>query len=261
MRNTVGADIREVVAAYGVIDAHAHIGFYKVFHTPQNGTEGLLRVLDRTGMAELWISSLVGLDADIAYGNDMVAAAVAAAPGRLCGYACVNPYEPALVLPELERCFRTLGMRAIKLHPQLNVCPEDSPLYEPVYAWADARGLAVLNHSWGSPANLRRVARQYPNMRILVAHYGSAWDGVHPNETLQAVRELPNVWVDTAGSGAYLGAIERTYEAVGGEKLVFGTDVPFLDASYQIGNVVYADIPEADKRRILRENFLTMLRK
>ncbi|NSW89116.1 MAG: amidohydrolase [Firmicutes bacterium] len=251
--------IREIIGKYRIIDAHGHLGYYKLFNIPDSSAEGILKTMDRVGIEKICVSSLAGLEVDYKYGNDMVADAIKSSKGRILGYACVNPFEQNDVIPELERCFDKLNMTAIKLHPDLSDCPADSKKYIPVYEFAHQRKLVIMNHSWGSAQNLRSIADKYYNIKFIQAHYGSAWDGNQELEILKAIRDLDNVWLDTAGSGCYLGAFEKTVDFLGADKIVFGSDFPFFDPCHQLGNVVLSNISEEDKVKILSINFLKLV--
>ncbi len=244
---------------YRILDVHGHIGYYKLFNMPGCNADDMVNSMDRAGIEKIMISSMIALEADCVYGNDMTADAIRRYPDRFLGYAAINPYEQEEIIPELSRCFDELSMTAIKLHPDLNDCPADSDLFIPVYRFANERNLIIMNHSWGSSSNLTKLSTKYPNIKFIQAHYGSSWDGSRPLEIFETIKKLDNVYLDTAGSGSYYGAFEKTFEYFGEDKLIFGTDFPFFDAAWQIGNVVCSDIPEKSKQKILCDNFLRLL--
>jgi predicted TIM-barrel fold metal-dependent hydrolase len=215
--------------------------------------------MDRVGIEKICVSAMSSLEVDYKYGNDQVAEAIKRHTDRFLGYACINPYEQDDIISELERCFDKLGMVAIKIHPDLNDCPAENYRYNPVYEFADERRLIIMNHSWGSPKYLESLAKKYVNAKFIHAHFGSAWDGFTELDMLKVIRDIPNVYVDNAGSGAYFGAFEKLVSYVGADKVVFGTDMPFLDARHQIGNVVLSEIDESSKIKILSSNFLGLL--
>lgn len=251
--------IRVTIGKYRIIDAHGHLGYYKLFNNPDCNAEGLVKSMDRSGIERICVSALAGLEVEYKYGNNMVADAINKYRDRILGYACINPFEREDIIPELERCFDKLGMTAIKLHPDLSGCPADSRNYIPVYEFAHERKLVIMSHSFGSAQNLCSIADKYYNVKFIQAHYGSAWDGNSEIDILKAIRQLSNAGLDTAGSGSYAGAFEKTVDFLGEDKLIFGTDAPFFDACHQIGNVVFSDIDENAKVKILGDNFLNLV--
>jgi predicted TIM-barrel fold metal-dependent hydrolase len=251
--------VLDLVRKYRIIDSHGHLGYYKLFNIPDNSAKGMLKSMDKVGIEKVCVSALIGLEGDYKLGNDMVGEAIRISNGRIMGHACINPFEKADIIPELERCFNELNMSAIKLHPGLNDCPADSKNYYPVYEFAHEKKLVVMNHAWGNAKNLSFLAKKYYNIKLIQAHFGSAWDGNEEREILKSAKDLENVWIDTAGSGCYVHAFEKTVDYLGAEKIVFGTDFPFLDPCHQIGNVVFSDISDEDKNKILSLNFLKLI--
>jgi len=50
-------------------------------------------------------------------------------------------------------------------------------------------------------------------------------------------------------------------EAVGAERILYGTDFPFIDPFYEFGKVCYTRINEEAKKRILGLNMAEIIRK
>jgi predicted TIM-barrel fold metal-dependent hydrolase len=204
-RAEAGAKLEDVL----VVDGHCHMGPYFGFHIPDNGIEAMVRVMDRVGIDTIIASPHVAIGPDFRMGNDLVSEAMQRYPGRVLGYAFLNPRHEDGVLAELERCV-SLGMRQIKLH-SCNGYPYDGERYRPAYEFA--------------------------------------------NETyVKLGKKRPNIYLDQATSQAGYGWIERFVREVGAEKILFGSDMPFISAPQQIGKVLYARISDADKRKILGEN-------
>jgi len=247
------------IKSYSIWDAHGHMGCYKLFNNPGSDAASILKIMDLCGIERVCVSHLAALEADVTFGNDMVAQAIVQSEGRIMGYAAVNPFEKELVIPELTRCFDRLNFSAIKLHASLIDCPADSQLYEPVYAFAHKRRLAVMAHNFPDINKMEKICDKYCDAFFIQAHYGSAWDGASEPECFTLAKNAPNFYVDCAGSKVLTGVIEKTVDAIGPEKLIFGTDFTFLDPRHQLGYVVFSKINEEHKRMILRENFKRIL--
>jgi predicted TIM-barrel fold metal-dependent hydrolase len=67
-------------------------------------------------------------------------------------------------------------------------------------------------------------------------------------------REHPNVFVDTVGSSAARGLVERAVAAIGADKIVWGSDAYCYGLPQQIGKVLGAKISDEDKVKILSGN-------
>lgn len=176
--------------------------------------------------------------------NKFVAEYVATNPGRLFGFASVDPNRPS---PEriLEQVVKEYGLVGLKLAP-IYQCfdPLDKMCY-PLYAKAQELGIPILWHQGTSyvekgplescnPVLLDPIARAFPDLKMVVAHLGHPWF----NEAVCLVRKHRNVFADVSALGtrpwqmynAMLCAVEYGI----GSKLLFGTDFPFCDCNQTI---------------------------
>ena len=245
-----------------VIDIHGHMGPLNMFHIPESGPEAVARVMDACGVAMLAFSSHYAISATTERGNDYTAEAAAACPGRFLPYAVANPNYPDDVAGELKRCFDTLGMRLIKLHPGIHRCRLMDKGYEPAYRFAAERGAPVLMHTWdkeqySSVEQAALVARRHPDVTFIWGHGGAPTF----DTALRWAARLENVYVDTACSQVFNGTIEHFLEIAPVEKILFASDLPFISLAQQLGKVVFSDISDVDKRKILRENAEGVLRR
>jgi predicted TIM-barrel fold metal-dependent hydrolase len=70
------------------------------------------------------------------------------------------------------------------------------------------------------------------------------------------MREFENVYSDTSGSRVYL--LEHAAETCE-DKIMFGSDYPYLNHRVQMEVVRAAGISEGVKRKIFAENFMGLL--
>jgi len=243
-----------------IIDVHCHLGKYSAVYIPESTASDMIRVMDAVGIEAACISSFAAIGPDWEVGNSMVAEAVRQYPQQFIGYAVINPNYPDHIHDELDRCFNVLSLRAIKLHPVWHKYPIDGPNYVPVFEYAESHRLTILSHTWGSSDFLARAASCYPNINFIVAHAG-AWNGKNTStseligyDMLATAKEYDNIYLDLAASLVYFGALERLVEWVGAEKILFGSDFPLHNLSYQLGRVLFARIGEQEKNRILWNN-------
>ena len=240
-----GSTLEEVL----VVDGHCHMGPWHNFHIPDNGIEAMVRVMDRIGIDTIIASPHAAIGPDFRLGNDLIAEAMQRYPGRVLGYVFLNPRYEDGVSDELERCV-PLGMRQIKLHSG-NGYPYDGERYRPGYEIANEHGFPILAHTWGKDAEVfDKLSEEYSNISFILAHAGVGDFDTY----VKLGKERPNIYLDLATSMAGYGWVERFVEEVGVEKLLFGSDMPFISAAQQIGKVLYARISDEDKRKILGEN-------
>lgn len=238
-----------------IIDAHAHLGTWFSTYVNAGGADGLVRNMDRLGIQATAIIAFDAIGPDFRGGNDRVAEAMRAYPGRFLGYATVDPNERAAMTAELERCFNQLGFHAIKFHCDTHGYPADGDNYRPALEYADAHGLAVLIHGRITEAMLKA----YPRAQFLSAHVGG-WDGRTPNYAVELTRAYPNIHCELCSSVVVNGVMEKLVELVGADRILFGSDTPLMDAGYQMGRVLGARLSEEEKAQILYRNAAKLLR-
>ncbi|MCL4853815.1 MAG: amidohydrolase family protein, partial [Bryobacteraceae bacterium] len=67
--------------------------------------------------------------------------------------------------------------------------------------------------------------------------------------------------VDTSSaSSIYAGLIEWAVQEIGASRILFGTDTPLYSAAAQRRRIEAAEISDADKLAILRENAMRLLK-
>lgn len=242
-----------------VIDDHCHMGPWSNFHIAHDGSPAaMVELMDRLGIDAAWISPHVGIGPDSARANRDAYQAAADFPARLFPYVIVNPnHGRGAAEAEIAHWVARGGIRAFKLHPGTHQYKATGEAYVPVFEYADAHRLPVLIHSWsadrlGGPPILAELARNYPNAQILIAHSATNWQML--DEACEAALACPNISLDIAGSGLHAGLLEEMVRRVSAERILFGTDSPFLDPRPQVGRVLLARISDDEKRLIFGLN-------
>ena len=86
-----------------------------------------------------------------------------------------------------------------------------------------------------------------------MAHMTSGWE-----LKSELAREFPNLYLETSTVDDR-GAIEYLCERAGSERIVFGSDYPFVGVRYAVGVILTADITDADRQNILCRNACRIL--
>jgi predicted TIM-barrel fold metal-dependent hydrolase len=243
-------------AGLAIIDMHAHLGVTN-FTIPDLSARSIVASMDRLGVAQAVVSHMACMSADAERGNRKVRAALEAFPGRLLGYLSVWPFSRQWVGQQGEYWLAQPGFAGIKLHNSTGF-PYTHEAYEPLYALANDRRLPVLLHTWGAEeefAQVRALAERYPEAAFLLAHSGSTNEAAY----LEIARDHPHVYLDTTLSMARRGLLERLVEGAGAEKVVWGSDIYFLNQAQQLGKVLGAKLGEEVKGRVLGQNARAIL--
>jgi len=245
-----------------IYDCHGHLGAHPDFPSVKHSAEEMIQVMDLLNMAVLAITSTLACYNDCPRGNAEVALAVERYPQRFRGYVTVNPSPEGEALCELDRWSYFHRPPLIKLHPDLHKYPVDGPKYRPVWDYAHQTRAVVLVHTWESdpncsPLQLAPIAREFPQVKILLGHSGVTWRGYE--QSFEVAKAAPNTFLDITGSQSHRTIIERAVTCLGAGRVLFGSDLPYLEAAVALGRILSARISDAEKELILRKNFLRLL--
>lgn len=247
-----------------VADCHGHHGVHPDFPTYKASPEEMIAVMDHLNIELLAITSTLACYNDCPGGNAEVDQVLRKHPGRFLGYITVNPNPPGQAIAELERWKHFHSPPLIKLHPATHKYPVTGKHYTPIWEYADATSAVVLVHTWDSDPNcgpllFPAIARAHPNARILLGHSGVTWRGYH--QAIEAAKAADNLFLDLSGSQNHRLILEHCVEQLGAERILFGSDLPFLEAAMTLGRVLASDISDSAKEQILRTNFLRLVKK
>ncbi|WP_158594335.1 GNAT family N-acetyltransferase [Cohnella faecalis] len=176
--------------------------------------------------------------------NEYVADYVSKKPGRLFGFASVDPNRDNAA-GILEAAIKEYGLSGLKLGPiYQNFYPDSKEHYE-LYAKADELKLPILWHQGTSfvpegyldasrPAMLDPIARAFPNLKMIIAHMGHPWT----DECIAVVRKNPAMFMDISALGTrpwqFYNAMVLAVEYGVTHKILFGSDYPFFTTAQTI---------------------------
>jgi hypothetical protein len=134
------------------------------------------------------------------------------------------------------------GAKALKIHPASDGEGVTSAHYAVLLKTADELGLPVILHTGcfyahliykepelGHAQHFAPWFESFPNLRFILAHMNFH----EPSVALDLVEKHPNVFVDTSWQPAEV--IGEAVRRVGAERVLFGTDWPFVGNNVNIG--------------------------
>jgi predicted TIM-barrel fold metal-dependent hydrolase len=225
-------------------------------------------------------------------GNDYLANLGARHPGRFLGLASLPMQDVPAAIAELDRAIDDLELRGALLFSHINGKPVDAPEFEPFYAHAAARAVPLVLHptvpTWGSVIQdyamipmlglmvdtsiamlrliLSGVMERHPTLQIVHPHVG----GVLPylmgrieeqTEVKRRGREhikasprayYRRVYLDIVSPSPL--AMRYGYDFAGADRLLFGSDHPWVKLETLLECVNQLEIPDPDRAKILGLN-------
>ncbi len=189
-------------------------------------------------------------------------------PNMLLGMIQLNANDTRASLDALNRWLRDgpmLGVYFPGSGPGALTCNDRKfhPLIERI---SELRGV-IMQHTWfktggkqgageSTPSELAQLAGRFPEQEFLCAHAGGEWQ-----RGIRAVRDSPNVLVETSGFDAAAGFIEMAVRELGAKRVVFGSHLPSRSLGTELAKIISSQISEEQKRQILGENYRRLLRR
>jgi uncharacterized protein len=215
-------------------------------------------------LADRWVAELdrgqvarAALIASIPGDEASVADAVARHPNRLVGCFMHNPAAPGAEA-QLARSLAELKLRVVCLFPAMHGYRFDDERVERVFAAAAGHGAVVFAHCGmltvgvrkklglqsrfdlrlGDPLSLARVALGFPNVPVIIPHFGAGF----LREALMAADQCSTIHLDSSSSNGWtkfhpgLSLDDVFWQALsvaGPDRLLFGTDSSFFPRGWQ----------------------------
>ncbi|MBH75520.1 MAG: 4-hydroxyphenyl-beta-ketoacyl-CoA hydrolase [Dehalococcoidia bacterium] len=214
---------------------------------------------------------------DVPDGNEYVANIVKKYPEQFIGFATVDPWMGKSALQELENSVKNLGLKGLKLHPTHQAFQPNDTLFYPLYDACAQLGVPVLFHSGfaacgvGMPGGggfklkysapipgIDDIAADFPSLTIIMAH--PAWPWIE--EQIAVALHKPNVYLDLSGWAPRFipQALIRETNTRLKEKVLFGSDFPYLPPDKWLREFDALEIREGIREKVLLENAKKVLK-
>ena len=249
-----------------IVDADCHISSRR-FDGLALTADDLVAAMDvaRVDQALVWLKP--PYDKDIEPENRAVYDAARAYPDRLIPFGWVNPRLGELHASEtLARCFDEYGFHGVKFNgAQDDYVIDDEALVIPIVERAAAYGKVLAFHIGADfpenthPMRLGRLAERFPGTTFLLIHLGGAAFPALDRAAIEVARDRPNLHV--IGSAIHERAIIAALDALGPERVSFGSDMPFF--LMHVRRAMYEALlegrDESTRRGVMGDNILRIL--
>lgn len=191
--------------------------------------------VERLSAADVAKALIVSVMPDSQYTRDFLLAA----NGHVHALCNVDPRDPGA--PELLEREMAAGFRGVKLYPVNRGYNLSDPSFRPLFEKANELQANFIVHYGvtvdptgdlrnADPIDLSPVARDFPDVTFVIAHFGAGW----LDSVLRLAYQCKNVCVDTSGTNNWMDyyvpklaladVFERCLTSMGPERILFGTD-------------------------------------
>lgn len=244
----------EIIDDMEIYDSHAHLGKWFSLTIRQSEARHLVSIMDKMHFRRMAISSNLAICGDFRRGNDCMIKALEEFPGRFFGYITLDANYKEGLLDEVLRLESHRDVIGLKIHPGYSGVHVTDERYRECFAYAGQKKLPVLVHTFnrGDVVQMAKAIEAYPNIKFIIAHCG-AMEGMEL--TARLLKEYPNAYCDLALSFAPYQTVEYMVQSGDENKIFFGTDSPLFDYRVTYGRILFADISDEAKRKIMGLNF------
>lgn len=249
---TDSIDIFYGISETGVINGCGFVGTAKT----------LIKQCDSTGVEKCLVTSVATTPHHAQSINNFISQEVALFPDRFIGFGSLHPESETL--EEDAEHLTALGLKGVKLHPDIQNFKVDDPKVIKIFNICDKKGLPVLLHTGDSrfdnsnPNRVEKILKMFPDLTVIGAHLGgwSVWD-----KAPEKLSKYKNFYVDTCSS-FYALSKARAKEIIdiyGAERVIFGTDFPMWKQEDELEFLFSLDLTEDELKGILHDNLIKIL--
>lgn len=236
---------------FPVIDTHCHIypdkiaqkaaagigSFYDIGMNFDGRLDTLKAVSARAHVVHSVIFSVATTPHQVHSINTFIAENVRQSGGRFTGLGTLHPDSETMEadIDELQ----SLGLKGVKLHPDVQQFPIDGPAGRLICRLCEARGLPLLLHAgdyrydYSNVNRLIPLLEDFPKLQMIGAHFGgwSVWP-----QAAEALHGYPNLMVDASSTFHWVSrdTAKKLISLYGADRVLFGSDFPMWDPKDEI---------------------------
>lgn len=148
----------------------------------------------------------------------------------------------------------------IKFHPSISQVSLADKKMDTLLKYCDENEMTMLAHCGRNPIShmkhLLEVADKYKNMTFIAAHLGgNAYDLIEDALERCKNRSMDNIFLDTS-TGRHPDLLRKAIEAIGDERIVFGTDLPYTNMDLNMKYIELCELSPKEYRNIMWYNIL-----
>lgn len=240
-----------------IVDFHTHVDEAEAFGWI-DPPEKIVGLLDEAGIDRAVIMTYTDLPGSNPNALDYIVESAGTSPDRLIPFVRLNPNYPAAI-PELITRAVELGVRGVKTHPTTTLAHPAGAATVSMLRHAAAAGLPVLFHCgddpYTTPQTLGLAAAAVPECMLVFAHMGGYF---HVRDAIDTALRNPNVYLETSAM-PYPELIREAVDAIGHERLLFGSDGPGCNPALELLKVRGLGLPADQEAAVLGGNALRLL--
>jgi predicted TIM-barrel fold metal-dependent hydrolase len=241
-----------------IIDSHTHVD-----EAPNYGwydpPETIIRLIDEAQIEQAIVMTYRDAPGPEERVIEYIAEAIQRYPGRLIGYARLNPKYGEEAIALLDKSIREYGFKGLKLHPVSYVMhPASIPTVELIRHAASLKAPTLFHcgdEEFTLPLQIAEAAAAVPEATIILGHMGGYF---HVRDAIRAAKRYPNLILETSAM-PYPRMIKETVDQLGAERVLFASDGPGCDPAIEVEKVRRAGLTPEQEALIFEGNIQRIL--
>jgi predicted TIM-barrel fold metal-dependent hydrolase len=241
-----------------IIDSHTHVD-----EAPNYGwydpPETIIRLIDEAQIEQAIVMTYRDAPGPEERVIEYIAEAIQRYPGRLIGYARLNPKYGEEAVALLDKSIREYGFKGLKLHPVSYVMhPASIPTVELIRHAASLNAPTLFHcgdEEFTLPMQIAEAAAAVPEATIILGHMGGYF---HVRDAIRAAKRYPNLILETSAM-PYPRMIKETVDQLGAERVLFASDGPGCDPAIEVEKVRRAGLTPEQEALIFEGNIQRIL--
>ena len=242
-----------------IIDMHAHTEVCEPLNWHDTAGK-LIALMDEAGIEKAVVSGYMNLPGPDMGCMDKILEDADAFGDRLMPFVRMDPWFGAETVAQLEKYAKAGKVYGVKMHPAHYTLHPYGKLTVMLAEKAGALGLPMLFHCGDEmmclPLQIGELVAQCPKTDFILAHMGGF---AHLRDAITVARRYANVYIDTSEI-PLVRPIREIIDAIGPERLLFGTDAPFCDPLVELEKVKLAGLSPREFELVCCQNGLRLLR-
>lgn len=240
-----------------IVDAHLHVDDIPALGWKMEASLCIER-LDEAGIDRGVIMTIVDAPEVNPEAVELIAEACRRYSDRLWAFARIHAWYGDVAAALLERAF-DLGFKGLKLHPVSTIAHSGLEETLQLVRIAALHNAPTLFHCGDEPMTLplaaSGAAQAVPDATIILGHMGGYF---HVDEAIEVARRVPNLVLETSAM-PYPAKLREAVDAVGAERVLYGSDGPVCSPCLEVLNVRLAGLRASDEELVLAGNAMRIL--
>ncbi len=269
-------EIKYILPQPFIVDTHTHCihsdyASCARFYTPDLDFEPAdwIRFMDLCGLDQIYLMPLEALFNSEISCRERMQWLIEHSANRFSYLEVFNPNGDDDHVRKFEASLSDPKCLGIKIHPVEHKTDGDDEKYRIAYKMARKFNMPIMTHSWENssynpqqyrshPDRFKKFLVEFNELTFVLGHAGgrpSTADSV-----MEICSDFKNVYVDIAGDYYDNGLVEMLSTTIGVEKILFGSDVNWMDTRCNLAPVLSSKLDATDILKILRLNALKVFK-